>query len=115
MLNKLLLIFSVVLVLGCFDLFGAEGPDALTDYKEKVSYAIGVETVRNFKNKGVDFDLDMVLKGMKDGLAGTGTLISEKELRSVLISVQSELRRKQSAANKALSQDSHNNTGLAGR
>ena len=81
--------------------FAAEDQLQQKGQKEKISYAIGVETARNFKNQGVDFDLEYVLKGMKDGMANGSLLLSDKELRSLLISVQSELRRKQSVENRA--------------
>lgn len=66
---------------------------------DKVNYGIGVEVVRNFKNQGIEFDLDMVIKGMKDGLSGK-LLVSEKELRKTMSEFQTELRQKQSTNRK---------------
>jgi FKBP-type peptidyl-prolyl cis-trans isomerase FklB len=77
---------------------------ALTSPNAKINYSIGVEIARNYKNLGVDIDLDMVLKGMKDGISGGKLLIQEKELRNILISVQSDLRRK-----KAITRRNQNN------
>ncbi|WP_191965601.1 FKBP-type peptidyl-prolyl cis-trans isomerase N-terminal domain-containing protein [Oryzomonas sagensis] len=67
---------------------------------DKIQYAIGVEVARNFKNQGLELNLDLVTKGMRDALSGEKLLVSEKELRSILISVQSDIRRKQSLARR---------------
>lgn len=66
---------------------------------DKVNYGIGVEVVRNFRNQGIEVDLDQVIKGMKDGLSGHVQL-SEKELHRVMLAFQNELRQKQSALKK---------------
>jgi hypothetical protein len=82
----------------CFIATASHGEDRqqLNSSGEKIQYAIGVEIARNFKNQGVELNLDMVMKGMQDGLSGDKLLLSEKELRGILISVQSDIRRKQS-------------------
>ncbi|GFE60418.1 FKBP-type peptidyl-prolyl cis-trans isomerase N-terminal domain-containing protein [Geobacter sp. AOG2] len=72
---------------------------------DKIQYAIGVEVARNFKNQGMILDLDMVIKGMRDGLSGGQLLVSEKELRGILISVQSDIRRKQSLSKREAAGD----------
>ncbi|WP_168206039.1 FKBP-type peptidyl-prolyl cis-trans isomerase N-terminal domain-containing protein [Geobacter sp. FeAm09] len=72
---------------------------------DKIQYAIGVEVARNFKNQGLDLDLEMVAKGMRDGLSGGELLVSEKELRSILISVQSDIRRRQSLVKQGAAGD----------
>ncbi len=100
MQSKTLLILINLLAWSAVNSGGAEDVPQLKGPKEKISYAIGVETARNFKNQGVEFDLEIVLKGMKDGLANGALLLSDKELRNTLISVQSELRRKQSIENR---------------
>lgn len=71
---------------------------------DKVNYGIGVEVIRNFKNQGMDVDLDMVVKGMKGGLSGN-VLISEKELRKMMTAFQTELRQKQATARKIAAMD----------
>lgn len=71
---------------------------------DKVNYGIGVEVVRNFKSQGIEVDLDLVIKGMKDGLSGTVQL-PEKELRRLMSDFQSELRRKQAAVRKITGMD----------
>ncbi|HET7831615.1 MAG TPA: FKBP-type peptidyl-prolyl cis-trans isomerase [Gallionella sp.] len=70
----------------------AEMPVLKTD-KEKLSYVIGVSTGRNFKKAGTDVDLDLMMKGIKDGMAGEKLPVTEKELRKVMNGYQSDVRR----------------------
>lgn len=67
---------------------------------DMLSYGIGVETARNLRNQEVDVNLDVLIQGLKDGLSGQPLPVSEKELRRVIVSFQSELRRRQSANKK---------------
>jgi FKBP-type peptidyl-prolyl cis-trans isomerase len=60
---------------------------------EKASYIIGVQTGRNFKKDKIDIDYDLLLKGMKDGQAGTSQ-IGDDETRKFLNAFMNELKRK---------------------
>ena len=79
----------------------AEDKHVFRSQMDKINYGIGVEVVRNFKNQGMEVDLELVIKGMKDGLAGKNE-IPEKEFRKMMTAFQTELRQKQ-ATNKKLS------------
>jgi len=73
---------------------------AIKTPKDQINYSIGVSTIRHFKQygNGGDIDLNMVLQGMKDELSGRQLLITEKELSSVLLAVQTEIiQRKRTA------------------
>ncbi len=73
----------------------AEETLVLKTPKEKMSYSIGVEFMRNLRQQGVDIEFDLVMKGMKDALAGGRLLMTEGDLRSTMNAVQAEIRRKQ--------------------
>jgi hypothetical protein len=73
----------------------AAEPPALKTPKEKVSYAVGADVAANFKRMELDLDVDLLVKGLKDGFAGQGLLLSDKELQEVLAAVQNEVRAKQ--------------------
>jgi hypothetical protein len=45
---------------------GASPAPALKTQKEKVSYGIGVDMAKNFKQQGIEFDADILIKGFKD-------------------------------------------------
>jgi Domain amino terminal to FKBP-type peptidyl-prolyl isomerase len=62
---------------------------------EKESYATGVTLVRNLIQQGGSFDLDLVIKGMKDQVAGEKLLLTEEALRVTLIALKNELKKRQ--------------------
>jgi len=76
----------------------AEEPLVLKTQKEKESYAIGVEMARNFKRQGIEVDLDIVMRGMKDVLAGDKLLLTDNDLLTTMNMFASELRRKKASA-----------------
>lgn len=51
---------------------------------DKDSYRTGVDIVRSLKQRGGQIDLDLVIRGMKDGLTGENMLLSDDELRKDL-------------------------------
>ena len=90
----------------------AEEPQLLKTQKDKVSYGIGVDMVRNFKKQGIDADLDLVIKGMRDGSSGTKLLISDAEMNKSLLDYQQELTGKQ-AQLKLLAAEKNKRDGAA--
>jgi FKBP-type peptidyl-prolyl cis-trans isomerase FklB len=94
--------FAVVLVAS---LAQAQDPPLLKTPQDKVNYGIGVNVARNFKQQGIDVDLDMVIKGMRDGLSGDKLLITEEDLRATMTKFQNELRLKQAAALRSAGDD----------
>jgi UDP-GlcNAc:undecaprenyl-phosphate/decaprenyl-phosphate GlcNAc-1-phosphate transferase len=78
-----------------------EGP-ALQTQKEKISYGIGVSAGKNFQQQGIEVDLDMMIKGLRDAFAGGKLLIPEEELRVILNAYQEELKQKQNLIRMAV-------------
>lgn len=76
----------------------AEEPLVLKTQKDRESYAIGVEMARNFKRQGIEVDLDIVMRGMKDVLAGDKLLLTDNDLLTTMNMFASELRRKKASA-----------------
>lgn len=64
---------------------------------DKVSYAIGVDIGRNFKNRGLPLNPQAVQAGVQDGLSGAKTQISADEMQSALTNFQKNLTDKQEA------------------
>lgn len=73
--------------------------------RDKVSYGVGVSVGRNFKLQGMNVDVNMVVKGLKDEMTGKKLLLSENELRAVMTAYQQELRRQQLRARKLAFKD----------
>ena len=67
----------------------------LKTQKDKVSYALGMNLGTNLHKQSVEVDPAIVLRGMKDALAGGKMLQTEDEARAALTQLQTEVRNKQ--------------------
>jgi FKBP-type peptidyl-prolyl cis-trans isomerase len=75
----------------------AKSPDALVlkTQKDKISYALGMNFGTNLGRQFVDVDPTILLQGLKDGLAGSKSLLTEQEARALLTQLQEDLRKQQ--------------------
>ena len=99
-LRWLALLGVVLLTAAC-----AQEPTDLKTEKDKVNYGIGVSVARNFQQQGMEVDVNLVVQGLKDQLAGKKLLMSEDELRKTMTGYQQELRRNQVQARKTVALD----------
>lgn len=76
----------------------------LKDQKAKLSYSYGVETADKIKKMPVPLDLDLIIMGLKDAMAGDKLLMTEKEIRDTLITLQKEITAKSEDQKKALAE-----------
>jgi FKBP-type peptidyl-prolyl cis-trans isomerase FklB len=93
------LVLSIILsaVLGAALLtsqVSADETPVLKTLKEKVNYGIGIDLARNLKRQGIETDVDLVMKGLKDGLAGKKFLVPEEELDTIMMAFRHELSRR---------------------
>jgi len=70
-------------------------PLALKTSKDKFSYALGMKMGANLKRQDVPVDPNILARGLKDGLAGSKTLLTDDEAQAAIVQVQTELRTKQ--------------------
>jgi FKBP-type peptidyl-prolyl cis-trans isomerase len=84
---------------------GAAETQELKTPKEKISYGIGVDMSRNFKQQGVDFDMELLLRGFRDGTSGGKLLMSDEEIRATLNAYQKELSQKRAKAMQAAAEE----------
>jgi len=74
-------------------------PLVLTTQKEKASYAIGMDLGKNMqenlKKNEVDVDPDLIVRGMKDVLAGGKPLLSDEEAKTALTTLTNDVRKHQ--------------------
>ncbi|MGB8494353.1 MAG: FKBP-type peptidyl-prolyl cis-trans isomerase [Candidatus Acidiferrum sp.] len=79
-------------------------PPTLTTQKDKASYAIGMnvgkQVSKDLRDHFVDIDQVNLLRGVKDGLAGAKSLLTDEETSAVLTEVQKEAREKQEEVRK---------------
>jgi FKBP-type peptidyl-prolyl cis-trans isomerase FklB len=67
----------------------------LSTPKDKQSYALGMNLAENLKSQSVEIDPNILLRGMKDALAGGKTLLTVDEEHSTLMELQNGLRKAQ--------------------
>ncbi|HEY1718908.1 MAG TPA: FKBP-type peptidyl-prolyl cis-trans isomerase [Verrucomicrobiae bacterium] len=80
----------------------ADGTNVLTDEKARASYAIGMTLGHNWQQQGIDVDLDLVLRGLKDTQSGGATLLTPQEMQATLAEFQKNLAAKQQQMQKEL-------------
>ena len=76
-----------------------QAPLVLKTQKEKASYALGMNVGKgleaNLRQQSVEIDQAILLRGMKDALAGGKTLLTEDEMKAALNLMQTEMRTRQ--------------------
>ena len=79
----------------------AEEPLVLKTQTDKENYSTGINIVRTLKQQGGEVNLDVVIKGMMDGLTGQKLLMTEDELGKTMAALQTKQmqRQKQAAFN----------------
>jgi FKBP-type peptidyl-prolyl cis-trans isomerases 1 len=65
--------------------------------KDKFSYALGMNLGNTLHRQSVDVDPAILLRGLKDAIAGGKMALTEEEARAALMEVQNEVRKKQQA------------------
>jgi FKBP-type peptidyl-prolyl cis-trans isomerase FklB len=84
----------------------AKGPAPLVlkTQKEKFSYALGMSNGKKLaeilKKQAVPYDPAIMARGLKDGLAGGKTLLTDQEAQAAVEGVRNDLVKKQQAAGK---------------
>ena len=75
-----IVIAAVALASTCF----AQEKTELKDTKDKVSYSIGLDIGSTFKKQKMDINLDVLQKGLKDGVSGAKPLLTEDEVKATM-------------------------------
>jgi FKBP-type peptidyl-prolyl cis-trans isomerase len=66
--------------------------------QERASYGIGLNIGRNLKQQGLDLDLVLLVRGLRDALQSNKSALSDEELKEAFTAIQKELRKKQAEA-----------------
>jgi FKBP-type peptidyl-prolyl cis-trans isomerase FklB len=70
-------------------------PLTLKTSKDKFSYALGMKMGANLHKQAVPVDPNILARGLKDGLTGSKTLLTEEQAQAAIAEVQNDLRKKQ--------------------
>lgn len=65
--------------------------------KDKESYAIGLNMGQQMHKDSVDIDPSILLRGMRDGMAGGKVLMTDEEVKAAMDTLRTDLRAKQEA------------------
>lgn len=79
--------------------FAAEKTELKTQ-KDKLSYALGVNTGKNLQRNGIDVDPNLLAQGLKDALKGGKLLLTDAEMGAVITAAQKDIQAKQQAQMK---------------
>ncbi len=72
--------------------------------QQKVSYSIGADLGRNIKKQGLDVDINALSKGLQDGFAGGQMLLTDEQMKEVLMNFQKEFIAKRTAEMEQVAQ-----------
>lgn len=81
--------------------FAEVTPAPLASHKAKTSYALGVNLIGNLKQQGVDVDLELLLKGMRDAFTGAELAMTDEDIKVYVTRYQNEVRNKQAKSRAA--------------
>jgi FKBP-type peptidyl-prolyl cis-trans isomerase FklB len=79
---------------------GAAGA-GLSTTQQKASYGLGLSLGRNFKSQSIDIDMEILIKGMRDGMAGAKPALTDPQIQEALQAFQQEVMTKQAERAKA--------------
>jgi len=88
------LVFSLI-CLGSATAVFADNTNVLTDENSRVSYAFGMLTGHSWQQQGVDFNMDLYDRGLRDGKSGGATLLTPEEAQAVFSKFRQEMSVKQ--------------------
>src|SRR5436190_11447002 len=98
MKTRLMTIYTVGVLAS---LVRADDKAEFKDPKEKASYSIGANWGNSLKRQEVEVDVQAIIKGLSDGLAGKSVL-TDQELREALNVLNQEIRAKMEEKRKRL-------------
>ena len=96
-MKRLIICFGAI---GIASLGLAQDKPELKDQKDKASYSIGYDIGDTFKKQKIDLNVDAMVVGLKEALAGKDASISKEEREKTLQAFQKEMMEKQVAASK---------------
>jgi FKBP-type peptidyl-prolyl cis-trans isomerase FklB len=83
----------------CLGIAGGHAQDAkaLKNEHEQRSYALGVNHAQSLRKHAIEVDAEVFSRGLKDGLGGGKTLLTQQQVRAIVVALQGTLREKQVA------------------
>lgn len=82
----------------------AADPEALRTDRDRLSYAIGVETARAIAKGEADIDRELLIRGMRDALSNQALLAPEPELRRIMNAFRGQIYAKTAQSRRAVTE-----------
>jgi FKBP-type peptidyl-prolyl cis-trans isomerase FklB len=98
------IIFTALALSVAVTVLGEDKPSQFKDQKDKFSYAVGLNIGMNFKRQNIDVSPDIVLSGLKDGIAGTPKMTMD-QIRDTMTAFEKDMQQKEVEAGKKNSAD----------
>ena len=81
----------------CTILFSLTSFGQLKDRRDKISYSIGVNIGKSFKQQDMDLNLDVLFQGLKDARTGNKLLMGDQEMNDTLVAIRKETQERMAA------------------
>nr|CAD42887.1 macrophage infectivity potentiator [Legionella pneumophila serogroup 1] len=94
---KMKTVTAAVMGLAMSTAMAATDATSLATDKDKLSYSIGADLGKNFKNQGIDVNPEAMAKGMQDAMSGAQLALTEQQMKDVLNKFQKDLMAKRTA------------------
>jgi len=99
---------NALLALACLGLLAptacAQEHPPVQSEQHKISYSLGYNIGRDFSQKQLDVDPDVLMRGMKDALSGSTIALSEDEMRQAMMDLQKKMLAQQQKQVKQLAE-----------
>ena len=79
--------------------------DAFKSDQDKVSYSMGVDMGRNLHQQTIDVNPDILVQGIKDGIAGGATKMTDDEMKTTMQTFIQTMKAKMQAKQTAMGAD----------
>jgi FKBP-type peptidyl-prolyl cis-trans isomerase FklB len=93
---------TMILCLGAIAPLLADGTNVFNDDQQRVSYAVGMMLGHVWQQQGVDLQLDVFVRGVKDAQSGGPMLMTPQEMQDTLEQYQKSLAARQQEMREVL-------------
>ena len=91
-------IFTLVVLSLAVPLFAEDKAPPLNDAKDKAGYSIGLNIGQNLKRQGVELNPDAMIAGLKDGLGGKKSALTDDQIKEAMATLEKDMEQKQEVA-----------------
>lgn len=100
-MNKKIL---AVLISSCFSSMAFADTASLKTDEQKASYALGADLANNFKQQGVEIDIQALTAGMQDAFTGKELQLTQQQMKDAVEAIKQKVMAKQAEQRKKLAE-----------